>query len=461
MTKSYAGGNFLLSSLLLLDVVLGRTLALDDGGDDTNSDGLAHITDGETAEWGEFLEGLDAHHLLWHHGGIDGVVLLGEGWILGQGVTLLLGVKFDELACNVCGVAVKHWGVTGHDLTRVVGNDDGGTEILGVLGWIVLVVGSDETTFDVLDGNVLDVESNVVTWNGLLHDFVVHLDGLALSDDADWGEAHVDSGLEDTSLNTSNWDGTNTRNLVDILEWETKWLVGWAVWCLDLVKCLEKAWTLVPWHVWRDFHHVVTLETRAGDKWDLLWFETNLLEATDQIRFNFLVTILVVLDGLGVHLVHKDNHLLDTKSEGEECVLASLAILGEGGLETTLVSWDDKNSNISLGGTGDHVLDEITVTGGIDNGEVVFLGGEFPQSNINGDTTLTLGLELVKDPRVLERGFTHGSGILFEFLDGTFVNTTTLVDQVTGGGRFAGVDVSNDDERDVLLFLTHVVCVFF
>jgi hypothetical protein len=32
---------------------------------------------------------------------------------------------------------------------------------------------------------------------------------------------------------------------------------------------------------------------------------------------------------------------------------------------------------------------------------------------------------------------------------------------VTGGGRFAGVDVSNDDERDVLLFLTHVVCVFF
>jgi len=454
MTKSYAGGNFLLS-LLLLDVVLGRTLALDDGGDDTNSDGLAHITDGETAERGEFLEGLDAHHLLWHHGGIDGVVLLGKGWILGQGVTLLLGVKFDELACNVCGVAVKHWGVTGHDLTRVVGNDDGGTEILGVLGWIVLVVGSDETTFDVLDGNVLDVESNVVTWNSLLHDFVVHLDGLALSDDADWGEAHVDSGLEDTSLDTSNWDGTDTRNLVDILEWETKWLVGWAVWCLDLVKCLEKAWTLVPWHVRRHFHHVVTLETRAGDKWDLLWFETNLLEATDQIRFNFLVTSLVVLDGLGVHLVHKDNHLLDTKSKGEECVLASLAILGEGGLKTTLVSWDNKNSNISLGGTSDHVLDEITVTGGIDNGEVVFLGGEFPQSNINGDTTLTLGFQVIKNPSVLERGLAHLGSLLLELLDSSLIDTSALVDQVTSGGGFSGINVTDNNQRDMDLFLGH------
>ena len=38
---------------------------------------------------------------------------------------------------------------------------------------------------------------------------------------------------------------------------------------------------------------------------------------------------------------------------------------------------------------------------------------------------------------------------LLELLDGTSVNTTALVDQVTGGGGLAGVDVSDDDDVDV------------
>ena len=43
---------------------------------------------------------------------------------------------------------------------------------------------------------------------------------------------------------------------------------------------------------------------------------------------------------------------------------------------------------------------------------------------------------------------------LLELLDGTSVNTTALVDQVTGGGGLAGVDVSDDDDVDVTLLLT-------
>jgi hypothetical protein len=38
---------------------------------------------------------------------------------------------------------------------------------------------------------------------------------------------------------------------------------------------------------------------------------------------------------------------------------------------------------------------------------------------------------------------------LLELFNGTSVNTTALVDQVTGGGGLAGVDVSNDDDVDV------------
>jgi hypothetical protein len=84
------------------------------------------------------------------------------------------------------------------------------------------------------------------------------------------------------------------------------------------------------------------------------------------------------------------------------------------------------------------------------------LGGlELPESDINGDTTLTLGLELVKNPSVLEGTLTEFGGFLLELLDGTFVNTTALVDQVTGSGGLARIDVTDDDDVNVSLFLTY------
>ena len=39
---------------------------------------------------------------------------------------------------------------------------------------------------------------------------------------------------------------------------------------------------------------------------------------------------------------------------------------------------------------------------------------------------------------------------LLELLDSTLVDTTALVDQVTGGGRLTGVDVSNDHNVNLL-----------
>ena len=47
-------------------------------------------------------------------------------------------------------------------------------------------------------------------------------------------------------------------------------------------------------------------------------------------------------------------------------------------------------------------------------------------------------------------------GFLFELLDGTFVDAAALVDQVTGGGRLARVDVADDHDVDMNLFLRHV-----
>ena len=68
-----------------------------------------------------------------------------------------------------------------------------------------------------------------------------------------------------------------------------------------------------------------------------------------------------------VHLVDGDDELPDTEGEGKEGVLAGLAILGDTSLELTSTTGNDEDSAVGLGGTGDHVLDEVTVTGGVDD----------------------------------------------------------------------------------------------
>ena len=107
----------------------------------------------------------------------------------------------------------------------MVKDDNLGEEHLSVGSWVVLGVGSDESSLDVLDGETLDVETNVVTWEGGIDDFVMHLDGLNFSGVSWWSEAADHTSLELTSLNTSDWDGTDTTDLVNILEWESEWLV--------------------------------------------------------------------------------------------------------------------------------------------------------------------------------------------------------------------------------------------
>jgi hypothetical protein len=138
----------------------------------------------------------------------------------------------------------------------------------------------------------------------------------------------------------------------------------------------------------------------------------------------------------GVHLVDGNDQLSDTEGEGQQGVLSGLTVLGDTSFELSDTGGDDQDGAIGLGSTSDHVLDEISVTGGVDDGDVVSGGLELPQGDVDGDTSLSLGLELVKNPCVLEGGLAQLGGFLLELFDGSLVDTSTLVDQVTGGGGF-------------------------
>ncbi len=68
-----------------------------------------------------------------------------------------------------------------------------------------------------------------------------------------------------------------------------------------------------------------------------------------------------------VHLVDGDDELPDAEGEGEECVLAGLTVLRDTSFEFTGTSGDNKNGAIGLRGSGNHVLNEITMSGGVDD----------------------------------------------------------------------------------------------
>ena len=71
---------------------------------------------------------------------------------------------------------------------------------------------------DILDRHVLDVESNVVSGQGFGEGLVVHLHGLDLSGELDWGEGDEDARLQDASLHSAHGHCANASNFVNILQ---------------------------------------------------------------------------------------------------------------------------------------------------------------------------------------------------------------------------------------------------
>ena len=182
------------------------------------------------------------------------------------------------------------------------------------------------------------------------------------------------AGLDDTSLNTSYGNRANTTNLVHILEGKTKRLVGRTGWGVDGIDGLQKSLasglglglflpTLVPWAVGGFVDHIVAVEARDRNERNGLRVIADLLDEVGGFLDDLVVTVAGPLGG--VHLVDGNNELPDTKGEGKEGVLASLSVLGDTSFEFTSTGGDNKDSAVGLGGTSDHVLDEVTMTRGI------------------------------------------------------------------------------------------------
>lgn len=395
------------------------------------------------------MEDFAAEGLGGNEGDESGISVLDELGVLFLRLTsssVNLVVDGFELASNMSSVAIENGGVSVLDLTGVVHDDDLRVERSNFFSGIVLGIRSDVSSSDILDGDTLDVETNVVTWNGLGEGFVMHFDGLAFSLDLGGSELNEHTGLNDTSFDSADGYCSDTTDLVDVLEGKSEGLLKGSLGGFKSIEGLYEDGSLVPRSVGGLLEHVITVETRDGDEGDGISLVTDLLEVINKFLLDFVVSFFREVNGLLVHLVKADDHLLNTEGESEQSVLSGLSVLGDTSFEFSLRGSNHENSDISLGGTSNHVLDEISVSGSINNGEVILSGFEFPEGDIDGDTSFSLSLELVENPSVLERSLTGFRRFLLELFNGSFVDTTALVDQVSGSSGLAGIDVSNNDQ---------------
>ena len=438
--------------------------------DDTDGDGLTHITDGEATEGSVLSESLNTEGLGGDHLDDGRVTRLDKlGVLLSDdvGTTIDLGLDLNKLAGSVRSVAIDDGGVAGRDLARVVQDDDLSNKGRGLLGGVVLGISGDVATANVLGGDVLDVEADVVSGHTLGDGLVMHFHRLDFSGETSGGKDDGHTGLDDTGLDTADGDGTNTTDFVDVLQGKAQRLVRGTGRGLNGVNGIDQSAgnlgargaddlsSLEPRHVGGGLQHVVSVPARQRDHSNGFGLVTNTLQVLLHFLADFVVALLAPL--ADVHLVDGNDHLLDTEGEGKKGVLAGLAFLGDTSLKLTGSGGDGEDGTVGLGGTSNHVLDKVAMSGGVDDGDGELVGLELGQSSVDGDTTFTLSLQFVQNPGVLERALAHFVGFLLELFNGALVNTTALVNQVSGSGGLARVDVSDDDDGNVNLVLGHLV----
>merc|ERR1711881_381392 len=187
---------------------------------------------------------------------------------------------------------------------------------------------------------------------------------------------------------------------------------------------------LPPRHVVGLGEEVVAVPPGDGDHGDLLVDESrgpaDLLEHAVHLGGDLGVASLgvgTVSTVLSVHLVDAHDELLDAEKVDETSVLTGLALdltglvvaLLDSGNEVT-VGGHHEHTNISLGGTGDHVLDEVTVTGGIDHGVVPMVGEELLRGAGDGHAALALLLLPVHEKGEGERALAETVSLILQLL---------------------------------------------
>ncbi len=137
-------------------------------------------------------------------------------------------------------------------------------------------------------------------------------------------------------------------------------------------------------------------------------------------------------------------------------MLFGLSFSGNTSFEFSWSRRDHKDGNISLSSSGNHVLDEVSMSWGIDDGDIVLLSLELVEGNVDGDTSGSLGLEFIKDPSISERSLSHSFSLFLIFLKSSLIETSAFDNEMSSRSGLSGVDVTNNNNVNLSFLIRHL-----
>merc|ERR1712048_229601 len=229
----------------------------------------------------ELSEGFDTHGLGRFHDGNTSVTRFDESRVFFDNLTgssIDLGGQFVKSTSDVSSVAIQ--------------DDDLSFEVSGTSSRFPFGVRGNVTSSDILDGQVFDVETDVITWLSFFQFLVVHFDGFDFSGAHRGSEGNNHTGFQSTGFDSADGHCTNTTDLVDILQRQSQRFVVRSGRFHNVIQSFKQSETssltrfsftsptLVPRHVGGFFNHVITMPSRNGDNWDFLGVITDLLDVS-------------------------------------------------------------------------------------------------------------------------------------------------------------------------------------
>ena len=127
-------------------------------------------------------------------------------------------------------------------------------------------------------------------------------------------------------------------------------------------------------------------------------------------------------------------------------MLSRLSFLLETCFELSLSGGDNKTSIVSLSDSLDHIWHVVLMSWGIQDSEGLLLGLEAGSTDIDSLTLLLLLLVVVHDVSEPPRVTALLLGLLLELLDGSLIDETHLVDDLSTDGGLTSINVTDEDQ---------------
>ena len=182
-----------------------------------------------------------------------------------------------------------------------------------------------------------------------------------------------------------------------------------------------------------------------GHEGDVVFGEAEGAEEGGELVDALPVALLAPLDCHVVHFVDGDDEPVDTLSFCENGVLARLSSLFKPGFVFSFASGDDKDADVGLGGAANHAGDKRFVPGGVEDSVSSFVCLEESAADLDRFALGAFFFCEVEGPGEVP-GFTAGFlGFALVFVHGALVDHASSVEDTATQGRFAGVNMANED----------------